>query len=86
MLVALVLGRLLQQQPGRRAAQLLAGLADRGERHGGRSCELDVVLADDREVFRHPDAMAGHLLQHAQGDQDPRYRRMPCSVAGSTVV
>jgi hypothetical protein len=48
------IGRLLQEEFGGGAAQLTAGLADRGERDRGRGGEVDVVVADDGEVVRHP--------------------------------
>jgi hypothetical protein len=46
-LVLVARGRLLEQHPRRRAAELLAGLAHRGERHGRRRREVDVVVADE---------------------------------------
>jgi hypothetical protein len=51
----LVLGRpvgLVEQEFGRRASELVLGLADRRERHGRVRGELDVVVADDREISR----------------------------------
>jgi Helix-turn-helix domain len=62
-------GGLLEEHPRSGAAELLAGLADRGERHCGGRGEVDVVVADDRDVLRNPDLMAGHLLQDAEGDE-----------------
>ena len=67
--VGLLLLDLLQQQLGRGAAELLAGLADGGERHRGRGGEVDVVVADNREVSRDTQLPAGHLLQDAEGEQ-----------------
>jgi hypothetical protein len=46
-LVAVARGGLLEQHPRGGAAELLAGLADRGERHRGGRGEVDVVVADD---------------------------------------
>jgi hypothetical protein len=68
-LVALAGGRLLQEHPGGGAAQLLARLADRGERDRGGRREVDVVVPDDRDVLGNPDLVAGHLLQDAEGDE-----------------
>ena len=67
--VAVVGGGFLKQHPRRGAAELLAGLADRGERDRGGGREVDVVVADDRDVLGHPDPVPGHLLQEAQRDQ-----------------
>ena len=49
LVVGLALG---QQQLGGRAAEQLAGLAHRAERHGRGTGELDVVVADDRQLDR----------------------------------
>jgi len=68
-LVRLARAGLLEQHPRRRAAELLAGLAHRGERHGRRRREVDVVVADERDVLWHPDLVPGHLLQDAERDQ-----------------
>jgi hypothetical protein len=68
-LVGLPRGGLLEEHPGGGAAELLAGLADRGERHGGGRREVDVVVADDRDVFRDADLVPGHLLQDAERDE-----------------
>ena len=69
-----------EQQLGRRAAEQLAGLADRAERDGRRAGELDVVVADDRQLAGHVDAHARHLLEQAEGDEvvgAERRRRPP---------
>jgi hypothetical protein len=68
-LVAVAGGGLLEQHPRGGAAELLAGLADRRERHGGGRGEVDVVVADDRDLLGHADLVAGHLLQDAERDQ-----------------
>jgi hypothetical protein len=47
----------------------VAGLADRRRWHGGGSGEVDVVVADDRDVVGDPELAAGHLLEHAEGQQ-----------------
>jgi hypothetical protein len=69
MLVGVAGGGLLEQHPRRGAAELLAGLAHRRERDGGRCREVDVVVADDGDVLRHPDPVPGHLLEDAEGDE-----------------
>jgi hypothetical protein len=63
--VVLVVGCLLEEEAGGGAAEFLAGLADGGQRDGGGRREVD-VLADDRDIVRHPDVVAGHLLQLAR--------------------
>jgi len=68
-LVGVAGGGLLQEHPGGGAAELLAGLADRGERDCGRRREVDVVVADDGDVLGDPDLVPGHLLQDAEGDE-----------------
>ena len=76
-LVGVALG---EQQLGGRAAEQLAGLAHRAERHRGRAGELDVVVADDGELAGDVDAHAGHLLQQPEGEQvvgAERRRRPP---------
>src|SRR5690242_4035438 len=47
---------LVEQELGGGPAELVLGLAHRGERHGGVGRELDVVVADHGEVrgYRHP--------------------------------
>jgi hypothetical protein len=68
-LVAVARGGLLEQHPRGGAAELLTGLAHRGERDRGGRREVDVVVADDRDVLWHPDLVPGHLLQDAEGDE-----------------
>jgi hypothetical protein len=68
-LVAVARGGLLEQHPRGGAAELLAGLADRRKRHRGGRGEVDVVVADDRDLLGHADLVAGHLLQDAERDQ-----------------
>ena len=63
------LGELLREQLGGGTAQLLAGLAHRGQGHGRRRRELDVVVADDGHVVGHPQVAQRQLLQHTQGDE-----------------
>jgi hypothetical protein len=65
MAMGVVVGRLLEEQPGGGAAEFLPGLADGGQRDGSGRREVD-VLADDRDIVRHPDVVAGHLLQLAR--------------------
>ena len=62
-------GGLVDDQLGGAAAELVAGLADRGERDGGGAGEVDVVVADDRQVVGYPEAGADHLLEQAEGEQ-----------------
>jgi hypothetical protein len=65
----LVLGRpvgLVEQELGRRASELVLGLADRRERHGGVRGELDVVVADDREIPRYAHARLAEPAQQAE--------------------
>ncbi len=57
---------LIEQEFGRRASELVLGLADRRERHGRVRGELDVVVADDREVSRHAHARLAQPTQQAQ--------------------
>jgi hypothetical protein len=78
-LVAVARGGLLEQHPRGGAAELLAGLADGGKRHRGGRGEVDVVVADDRDVLRHADLVPGHLLQDAERDQvvGAEHRRGP---------
>ena len=74
-----VVGRivgLLEQELSGGAPQLFARLAHRGQRHRGGGGEVDVVIAHDRHVLRHPDPALGHLLQHTKGEAD-RWRRTP---------
>jgi len=68
-LVCLIVGGLVEEQPGRGAAELVARLPHARERNGGRGGEVDVVVPDDRDVLGDPDMVAGHLLQHAERDQ-----------------
>src|SRR6266540_1786231 len=79
MLMAVGVGDFLQQQLRRCAPELLAGLAHRRERYRGCGGELDVVVPDDRDVFRYAYASAGHLLKHAQREQvvGAEHRRGP---------
>ena len=49
----------------RAAAELLAWLAHGGEGDRGGGGELDVVVADDRELLGHPDPGADRLLEKA---------------------
>jgi len=60
---------LVDEQFGRGGAQIDAGLAHRGQRHGGRGGELDVVVADDGQFLRDRQAVAQRVLQEAQRDQ-----------------
>ena len=69
MLVVVARGGLLEQHSRGGPPELLAGLAHRGERDRGGRGEVDVVVADDRDVLWHPDLVPGHLLQDAEGDQ-----------------
>jgi hypothetical protein len=65
----LVLGRpvgLVEQELGRRASELVLGLADRGERDGGVRGELDVVVADDREISGCAHARLAQPAQQAE--------------------
>src|SRR4051812_37575313 len=48
------------EQCPRPPAQLVPWLAHRRQRDGGRGGEVDVVVADDREVAGHGDAVAHH--------------------------
>ena len=59
----------LEEQLPRRAAERLARLAYGGQRDGGCTGELDVVVADQGEVLGDPQATPGHLLQNAECDQ-----------------
>jgi hypothetical protein len=68
-LVVVARGGLLEQHSRGGPPELLAGLAHRGERDRGGRGEVDVVVADDRDVLWHPDLVPGHLLQDAEGDQ-----------------
>ena len=47
----------------------LAGLAHRAERHRGGAGELDVVVADDRQLAGHVDAHRRHLLEQPEGEE-----------------
>src|SRR4030095_444057 len=67
--VAAVLRGLLDKELGRGPAQLIAGLPDRRQRHGRCGGEVDVVVADDRQVLGDAEPPAGHLLQHTEGYQ-----------------
>ena len=61
--------RLVEQQLRRPPAQLLPRLAHRRQRDGGGRGEVDVVVADDREVVGHPHAVPHHLLQQPERQQ-----------------
>ena len=64
-----MLGRpvgLVEQEFGRRASELVLGLADRRERHGRVRGELDVAVADDREISRDAHARLAQPAQQAQ--------------------
>src|SRR6202035_1589440 len=50
-------------------ARWVGGAVPRGERDRGGRGEVDVVVADDRDVLWHPDLVPGHLLQDAEGNQ-----------------
>jgi hypothetical protein len=69
-------GGLVEDQLGGAGAELLARLADRAERYGGGGREVDVVVADDRDVAWDVAAVADRLLEQAEGEQvdidDPR--------------
>jgi hypothetical protein len=58
-----------QQQLGGDVAKPLARLADRAQRYGGGTGEVDVVVADDRQLTRHVDARLGHVLEQPDGDE-----------------
>ena len=60
---------LVDEQFGRGGAQVDARLAHRGQRHGGRRCELDVVVADDRQFLGDGQAIAQRVLEEAERDQ-----------------
>jgi hypothetical protein len=69
LLVPVPLPALVQQQLRGPPAELLPRLAHRAQRHGGGRGEVDVVVPHDGELGGHPDPVAHHLLQHAQGQQ-----------------
>ncbi len=71
-----------QQQIGSRAAEQLARLTHRAERHGRRTGELDVVVAHDRQLTWNVDAHHRHLLEQPERDQvvgTERRRGATCS-------
>ena len=53
----------VEQQLRGPAAEIATRLTDRGERHGGRGGERDVVVADDRDVIGNPEPVADETLQ-----------------------
>ena len=61
--------RLVEDQVGGRPAELLTRLADGGEGNGGCSGEVDVVVADDGELFGDVESRGGGLLQEAERHQ-----------------
>ena len=50
-------------------AERLCRLAHRGQRHRRGGGEVDVVVADDRDVVRHGDAQMHQLLQQAERER-----------------
>src|SRR5919198_1870903 len=60
--VLAVLGGLLDEELGGRAAEVVAGLAHRRQRHRGGGREVDVVVADDGEVVGGAQLAAGEPL------------------------
>ncbi len=56
---------LVEQQLGGCLAQLVRGLADRGDRDRGRCGEFDVVVADQRQVFGDAHARPQHLAHES---------------------
>src|SRR4051794_33957865 len=63
------IGGLVQQQLGRGPAEPAPWLAHRGQRHGRGGREVDVVVADDREVVRNPEAESDAALEDTEGEQ-----------------
>ena len=59
---------LRDEQLGRRLAELVLGLSDRGEGRGEHRRELDVVVPDNAHVARHPHLALGQGPQHPEGD------------------
>jgi hypothetical protein len=68
-LVSLLAERLVYEQLGCRPAELMAGLAYRGERHRRRGGEVDVVVTNEGNVLRDPDPVGRHLLEHTEREQ-----------------
>jgi len=68
-LVCLPAERLVYQQLGRRPAELMTGLAHRGQRHRRRGREVNVVVAHQGDAFRNPDPASRHFLEHTQREQ-----------------
>lgn len=64
-----VVVRLLQQQLRRELTHPDGGLPDGGERYGSGGGELDVVVADDGDILRHPHPGRVERLQDAEGEQ-----------------
>ena len=58
-----------QQQLGGSATEQLAGLTHGAERDCSGSSELDVVVADDRQIDGNVDPHAGHLLEQTEREQ-----------------
>ena len=67
MLVSLI--ALGEQQLGGSATEQLAWLTHGAEGDRGGSSELDVVVADDRQIDGYVDAHSGHLLEQTEREQ-----------------
>ena len=64
--VSLALG---EEELGGSPTEQLARLAHRAQRHRRGAGELDVVVADDRQLARHVDPDRRHLLQQSQREE-----------------
>ena len=73
--VGLVRPRLGEQQFGGGAPQQFPGLPDRAQRHGGRPGELDVVVADDRQLRARDAAGSCAGARRGRGGRWRRRRR-----------
>jgi ATPase subunit of ABC transporter with duplicated ATPase domains len=61
--------RLVNDELGRRAAELLAGLPHRRQGNCCGRSELDVVIADDGEILGDPSTAADGLLEESECEQ-----------------
>jgi hypothetical protein len=61
--------RLVYQQLGGRPAELMAGLAHRGQRDRGRRRKVDVVVTHQGDAFWNPDPASRHFLEHTEREQ-----------------
>ena len=69
-----------KEQLGCGSSEIVPRLANGGQRHGGSSGELDVIIADDRQLTGNRDTGLGEVLEQPEGDEivgAERRRRTP---------